>query len=65
MAIVTSTIELGHSLGLTVVAEGVENEETRDRLARMGCDAAQGYGISRPLPAEQLELWLDEAARAA
>lgn len=48
--IVRSTIDLGHNLGLEVVAEGVENDSIRERLAELGCDILQGYGISRPLP---------------
>lgn len=50
MRIVTSTIAMGHELGLAVVAEGVETEEALNVLRRAGCDRAQGYGISRPLP---------------
>ena len=46
--IVRSTIDLGHNLGLRVVAEGVETQETWDRLAQLGCDTAQGFFISRP-----------------
>jgi diguanylate cyclase (GGDEF)-like protein len=57
-AIVRSTIELGHSLGLTVVAEGVEEPETMNLLRQFGCDIAQGYGISRPLSASQLDDWI-------
>ncbi|MEM9465549.1 MAG: bifunctional diguanylate cyclase/phosphodiesterase [Actinomycetota bacterium] len=56
--IVRSTIDLGHNLGYVVVAEGVETEEIRSRLAQMGCDLAQGFGICRPLAAEQLSRWL-------
>ncbi len=56
-AIVSSTIELGHSLGKKVVAEGVESLEIWDRLAALGCDVAQGYHISKPLPAEQFRAW--------
>jgi diguanylate cyclase (GGDEF)-like protein len=56
--IVRSTIELGHNLGLRVVAEGVEDEETLDELRRLGCDEAQGYHLSRPVPAGELERWL-------
>jgi diguanylate cyclase (GGDEF)-like protein len=59
-AIVRSTIDLAHNLGLTVVAEGVENQETLDELARYGCDLAQGFHIARPQAAT--ELWLDGAA---
>ena len=43
-----------HNLGLQVVAEGVEDRQTWDELARLGCDFAQGYYLSRPLPAEKL-----------
>jgi EAL domain-containing protein (putative c-di-GMP-specific phosphodiesterase class I) len=59
--IVHSTIELAHNLGLEVVAEGVETEEILDWLTEMGCDAAQGYFISRPLPMEELTRWLCES----
>ncbi|WP_395645442.1 putative bifunctional diguanylate cyclase/phosphodiesterase [Terricaulis sp.] len=52
--LVRSTIDLGHSLGLKVVAEGVEDQETLDMLALFGCDRAQGYLIARPLPLLQL-----------
>ena len=51
-AIVRSTIELAHALDLKVVAEGVEHQEALDALAAFGCDFAQGYHFSRPLPAE-------------
>jgi len=57
-AIVRSTIELGHSLGLRVVAEGVEDAESRDLLVGLGCDAAQGYHLGYPLPAADLGRWL-------
>ena len=56
--IVRSTIELGHSLGLKVVAEGVEDEQSLELLRELGCDHAQGYYMSRPLPAADLEEWL-------
>ncbi len=55
--IVRSTIELGHNLGLQVVAEGVENQPTWERLAKLGCDVAQGYLISAPMPAEKFQEW--------
>jgi EAL domain-containing protein (putative c-di-GMP-specific phosphodiesterase class I) len=51
LAIVRSTIRLGHDLGLTIVAEGIEDGRTWDRLHRLGCDVAQGYFIGRPMPA--------------
>ena len=56
--IVRSTIELAHNMGLTVVAEGVENEQAMDWLRRAACETAQGYHISRPLPPSQLQEWL-------
>jgi diguanylate cyclase (GGDEF)-like protein len=55
--IVSSIVELGHNLGLSVVAEGVENDSTWDVLAGMHCDLAQGYYLSRPLPAAALLDW--------
>lgn len=59
--IVKSTIDLAHNLGLKVVAEGVENQETWARLAAMGCDQLQGYFISHPLPADDFIRWLDDS----
>ena len=59
--IVRSTVELGHNLGLKVVAEGVENERTWDQLKTLGCDSAQGYYMSRPMEADKLVAWLSEA----
>jgi diguanylate cyclase (GGDEF)-like protein len=55
--IVRSTIELAHNLDLTVIAEGVEDSSTFEHLAGLGCDMAQGYCISRPIPADQFEGW--------
>jgi EAL domain-containing protein (putative c-di-GMP-specific phosphodiesterase class I) len=52
--IVRSTIDLAHNLGLRVVAEGVEDYDTWVQLAELGCDMAQGYYVSRPVPAGQL-----------
>lgn len=59
--IVRSTIEMGHELGLRVVAEGVEDRETWDKLTALGCDAAQGYYMSRPLAPDDLLKWLCES----
>jgi diguanylate cyclase (GGDEF)-like protein len=56
--IVGSIVELGHRLGLRVVAEGIENEPTMSRLAKLGCDQGQGYAIARPLSPEHFERWL-------
>lgn len=53
-SIVRSTIDLAHDLGLKVVAEGVENQETLDRLAEQGCDVAQGYFLGEPVDSERL-----------
>jgi diguanylate cyclase (GGDEF)-like protein len=52
--IVRSTIDLGHNLGLRVVAEGVENRTVWEQLEALGCDVAQGYYLGRPMPGEQL-----------
>jgi len=59
-AIVRATIELAHNLGLEVVAEGVEKRAVMERLAELGCDLAQGYYLSRPVPPEELTIWLDK-----
>ncbi len=59
--IVQSTIDLAHNMKLTVTAEGVEDQATFDRLRAMGCDGAQGYLMSRPLPADELAQWMREA----
>ncbi len=63
--IVRSTIEMSHSLGLKVVAEGVELERSLQLLARWNCDTAQGYLISRPLAAQVFETWMAQRADAA
>jgi diguanylate cyclase (GGDEF)-like protein len=57
--IVRSAIDLGHNLGMTVVAEGVQDSVTRRDLTDMGCDLVQGYQICRPIPATELELWIE------
>jgi diguanylate cyclase len=59
--IVRSTIDLAHNLGLTVVAEGVENVDHIDALARLDCDTAQGFCISPALNTDLLSQWLDSA----
>jgi diguanylate cyclase (GGDEF)-like protein len=56
--IVRSTIDLGHNMGLRVVAEGIESEAVWQILARMGCDQGQGYFMSRPIAADQLIPWI-------
>lgn len=59
--IVRSTIRMAHDMGLSVVAEGIEDQPTLDWLAEQGCDLAQGYFISRPQPADALVEWLSDS----
>jgi diguanylate cyclase (GGDEF)-like protein/PAS domain S-box-containing protein len=56
--IVRSTVDLGHNLGLRVVAEGVEDQATWQELATLGCDTVQGYYLAKPMPAAELATWL-------
>lgn len=58
-AIVASTIGLAHNLGLSVVAEGIEDEATLMRLTELGCNEGQGYFIARPMPAAEAARWLN------
>jgi diguanylate cyclase (GGDEF)-like protein len=58
VVIVRSIINMGHSLGLDVVAEGVEDQHTKDLMEALGCDVVQGNHISVPIPSEDLTLWL-------
>ena len=62
-AIVQSSIDLAHNLGLKVVAEGVEAQESYELLKQYGCDSAQGFHIGRPLPAAAFQRWLKSADR--
>ena len=62
-AIVGAIVDLGHRLGHEVVAEGVEDEATWHRLHQLGCDSAQGYWMSRPLPAADFTAWLESRPR--
>ncbi|GIE35387.1 hypothetical protein Ait01nite_084320 [Actinoplanes italicus] len=57
-AFTRSIVQLGHALGLQVVAEGVEDEATYRHLAAIGCDVVQGYHVSRPLPVDEFTAWL-------
>ena len=59
-AIVRSSIELGHRLGLRIVAEGIENDTVQGLLKEFGCDLGQGYGIARPMEAGDVNDWLTE-----
>jgi EAL domain-containing protein (putative c-di-GMP-specific phosphodiesterase class I) len=64
LAMVTAIIQMAKGLGLSTIAEGVEDEATRDCLARLGCEQAQGYFFSRPLPPEGFTQYMAQAARA-
>ncbi len=57
LAIVETCVMLGHKLNMTVVAEGIENEEVLNKLAEINCDIAQGYFFAKPMPAEKLIKW--------
>ena len=61
-AIVRSVIDLGHNLGIKVIAEGVEHLDSLTILRELGCDAAQGFHIGRPMPASQFDAWFKHAA---
>jgi len=63
--IVRATVDLAHSLGLTVVAEGVETREVQALLRGFGCDTAQGFLYARPLPAAEIEAALASWGRVA
>ena len=63
--IVRSTIDLAHNMGHDVIAEGVDSEEIWNKLAKLKCDAAQGYYLCVPLPAEELIRWLDGTNQGA
>jgi diguanylate cyclase (GGDEF)-like protein len=59
--IVHSTIDLAHNMGLSVIAEGVENQEVLDMLMDLGCDVAQGYYFCKPQEAENIRTWLQQS----
>jgi EAL domain-containing protein (putative c-di-GMP-specific phosphodiesterase class I) len=61
-AIAQAILSLGKAMGLRVIAEGVESEEQREFLIRLGCHSFQGFLFSRPLPLEEFQLWLPETA---
>ena len=58
-----STIDLAHALGLIAGAEGVEEQSAWEMLAAQGCDFAQGYYLSRPMPADEFVRWYRERSR--
>ena len=55
--VIKSIVDLGHSLGLLVTAEGIEDVETLNYLTSLGCDLAQGYFIARPMSGEATHVW--------
>lgn len=59
--IIRAVVDVGHAMGLHVVAEGVETEDGIDSLKKLGCDRAQGYYIARPMPVEDARRWLRES----
>jgi len=59
--IVRSVVDLGHNLGLQTVAEGVEDRETWNQLAQLGCDSAQGYFLAKPMPPDAFMVWLEHS----
>jgi diguanylate cyclase (GGDEF)-like protein len=63
--LVRATVDLGRNLGLRVVAEGVETQDTLEELALMGCDMAQGYLLTKPLPPAELTAWLERRGGAS
>jgi EAL domain-containing protein (putative c-di-GMP-specific phosphodiesterase class I) len=63
--LVHSVIELGHNLGLTVVAEGVEDQATLEALAQVGCDVAQGFHLGRPMATAAFDAWLEARTDAS
>ncbi|MCG8668119.1 MAG: EAL domain-containing protein [Pseudomonadales bacterium] len=62
--IVETTLRMAQNLGLSVVAEGIENDETLIHLKNLGCDTAQGYHIARPMPEDAFLLWLNNSDEA-
>jgi len=63
--IARATVDLGRNLGLRVVAEGVEDAETMERLVEMGCDMAQGYHLCVPMPGREITRWMEERGGAS
>ena len=62
--IVRSIIELGHGLGLSVTAEGIEDPETAEALVELGCDTGQGYHFARPMAVPEFDAWLQKREAA-
>jgi EAL domain-containing protein (putative c-di-GMP-specific phosphodiesterase class I) len=64
VAIVKSIIDLGHNLGQTILAEGVEHESVLEILSQLHCDSAQGYYMSKPLPVRDIDAWVSARVRS-
>jgi EAL domain-containing protein (putative c-di-GMP-specific phosphodiesterase class I) len=64
LIIVRSTINLAHDLGLAIIAEGVEDEPTLERLTELGCDRVQGFHLGRPMPPEAFIEWMHPGGAA-
>ena len=62
VAVVQSIIDLGHRLGMTVLAEGIESSAVADRLQSLDCDDLQGYWIARPMVCSEVLDWADQHA---
>ena len=62
--ILSAVIELAQALGLGVVAERVEDDDTWDEVTRLGCDLIQGSRLSPPLPADEVQNWLEHPGRS-
>ena len=60
-SIVKAAVDLAHTLCLRIGAEGVEDKETLDILAEMGCDYAQGYYMAKPMPCDDLVIWMQDS----
>lgn len=60
-SIVKAAVDLAHTLGLKIVAEGVEDEKTLDILSEIGCDYAQGYYMAKPMPCDDLMTWIQDS----
>jgi len=61
--VVRSAVDMGHGLGLKVVAEGIETEAAAARVRDLGCDIAQGYLYAKPMPRDTFETWLEGRER--
>lgn len=63
LIIVSSTVQMGQALGISVVAEGIEDDGIQQQLAEMGCEKGQGFGIAKPMPFDDLLDWLPKGSQ--